>query len=224
MQKSLALVSLALTLICVNTAHAKDVLKSTLDDQKDVEVTVYNSNVGLVKDTRHIGLNKGEGELRFMDVAASIMPVTVHVKSLSDPKSFSVLEQNYEYDLMDPNKLMDKYVGKKIKLLDYNPYQDKYKEVEAEVLSNNGPIFRINGEIHLGHPGYRILPEIPENLIAKPTLSWQYNNTSGSAHDVQVSYLTNNISWKADYIVVLDQADAMADVSGWVSLDNRSGT
>ena len=101
---------------------AASIKKSTLDDQKKVEVTVYNSNIGLVKDTRLVDLNKGIHELRFMDVASYINPVTVHVKSLKDAKSFMVLEQNYEYDLMNANKLLDKYVGKTIKLLDYNAY------------------------------------------------------------------------------------------------------
>jgi hypothetical protein len=206
------------------SAWAENASKSTLDDQLSVEVTVYNSNIGLVKDRRKINLNKGEGELRFMDVASFINPVTVHIKSLKDPKSFMVLEQNYEYDLMDSNKLLDKYVGQKVKLLTVNQYQDKKEEVEAELLSNNnGQIFKIGDEIHLGHPGYRILPKIPENLIAKPTLSWMYRNSSASTQDIEVSYLTNNINWKADYIVVLNKDDSMADVSGWVSLDNKSG-
>ncbi|HLF18953.1 MAG TPA: DUF4139 domain-containing protein [Candidatus Omnitrophota bacterium] len=217
-----------LCLMFVLTAQlclAQEVQKSTIDDQKNVEVTVYNSDIGLVKDTRRINLRQGEGELRFMDVAAYINPVTVHIKSLNNPKSFMVLEQNYEYDLMDANKLLDKYVGQKVKLLTYNEYQDKKEEIEAELLSNNnGQIFKIGNEIHLGHPGFKILPKIPENLIAKPTLSWQYDNSGAKEHEVEVSYLTNYINWKADYIVVLNQDDTKADLSGWVSLDNRSGT
>ena len=223
--KNRAWIALALIInLSAYQAGAEEALKSTLDDQQSVEVTVYNSNIGLVKDRRKIGMGKGEGELRFMDVAAFINPVTVHIKSLKDPNSFTVLEQNYEYDLMDANKLLDKYVGKKIKLLTVNQFQDKKEEVEAELLSNNnGQIFKIGNEIHLGHPGYKILPEIPENLIAKPTLSWLYKNSSASPQEIQVSYLTNNINWKADYIVVLNKDDTMADVSGWVSLDNKSG-
>ena len=217
-------ICLIITVGTFDAAAAQDFLTSTLEDQKNVEVTVYNSDIGLVKDTRRIDLKKGEGELRFMDVAAYINPVTVHIKSLNDPKSFMVLEQNYEYDLMDANKLLDKYVGQKVKLLTYNEYQDKKEEIEAELLSNNnGQIFKIGNEIHLGHPGYKILPKIPENLIAKPTLSWQYANSGAKEHEVEVSYLTNYINWKADYIVVVNKDDTKADVSGWVSLDNRSG-
>ncbi len=207
------------------TAEAgQTVAKSTVDDQVSVQVTVYNNNLGLIKDTRNIALPPGEGELRFMDVAAHIRPVTVHVKSLNNPNEFSVLEQNYEYDLMSAEKLLDKYVGKKIKLMNRNEFQDREEVVEATLLSNNnGQIYKINGEIYLGHPGHKILPEIPENLIAKPTLTWLYDNRSIDTHELEVSYLTSNITWKADYIVVLSNDDTSADISGWVSLDNRSG-
>ena len=200
------------------------VSKSTIDDQVAVEVTVYNNNLGLIKDTRKVSLSLGKGELRFMDVASHIMPVTVHAKSLNYPKDFSILEQNYEYDLMNANKLLDKYVGKKIKLIVWNEFQDRKEVVEATLLSNNkNQIYKINDEIFLGHPGIKVLPEIPENLIAKPTLTWLYDNKNKAGHDLEVSYLTNNISWKADYVVVLNKDDTSADISGWVTLDNKSG-
>ncbi len=202
----------------------KKVSKSTIDDQVAVEVTVYNNNLGLIKDTRNVELPLGEGELRFMDVASHIMPVTVHAKSLNYPDDFSILEQNYEYDLMNANKLLDKYVGKKIKLIVWNEFQDRKEVVEATLLSNNnGQIYKINDEIFLGHPGIKVLPELPENLIAKPTLTWAYDNKSKAGHNLEVSYLTNNISWKADYVVVLNKDDTSADISGWVTLDNKSG-
>jgi len=203
---------------------AQPAIKSTIEDQTNVEVTVYNNNLGLVKDTRNIALPTGTAELRFMDVASAIMPVTVHIKSLNRPDDFFVLEQNYEYDLMDPNKLLDKYVGETIKIIDWNKYQDRKEIVEAELLSNNkGQIYKINDEIYLGHPGYKVLPRIPENLIAKPTLTWLYKNTSNSPHSIEASYLTNQIGWKADYVLVLNENDTESDLSGWVTLNNSSG-
>ena len=217
------LMSLMFLFLMIQPGFAQS-LQSTLNDQKSVEVTVYNSNIGLVKDVRRLQLPAGEGELKFMDVAAQIIPVTVLVKSLNQPDGLAVLEQNYEYDLMSPQKLMDKYVGKKVKLLNINPYQNTKETVEAELLgNNNGEIYKIGNEIYLGHPGYKILPEIPENLIAKPTLMWMYKNTAKAAHDVEVSYLTNNINWKADYVVSVNANDAKADLSGWVTIDNQSG-
>lgn len=216
-------ISLGFVLLLSTATHAAPI-SSGLDDQQSVEVTVYNSNVGLVKDTRRLQLPAGQGELRFMDVASAILPFTVHVQSLEPSGGLTVLEQNYEYDLMDPNKLLDKYVGKTIKLLDVNEYQGKKETVQAQLLSNNnGQIYKINNEIHLGAPGYKILPEIPENLIAQPTLMWLYDNKTAKPQNVQVSYLTNSINWNADYIVVVNKDDNAAGLSGWVTLDNKSG-
>jgi len=194
------------------------------DDRTAVEVTVYNNNLGLVKDSRKVDLPPGVGELRFKDVASCIMPVTVRVRSLNYPDDFSVIEQNYEYDLINERKLLDKYVGRKIKIIDWNKFKDRKEEVEAVLLSNNqGQIYRINDEIYLGHPGYKVLPEIPENLIAKPTLTWLYENKSKNAHKLEVAYLTSNINWKADYVAVLNKDDTSSGISGWVTIDNKSG-
>ncbi len=199
-------------------------ISSTADDQASVEVTVYNSNLGLIKDVRGVQLPVGESELRFMDVASSIMPETVHARSVNNGDEFTVIEQNYEYDLISPEKLLEKYVGKNIKLLDFNEFQDKKEIVDATLLSNNGgQVYRINDEIYLGYPGYQILSDIPENLIAKPTLMWLCGNKTDKAHQLEVSYLTGNISWKADYVVVLDKEDTLADISGWVTISNMSG-
>ncbi len=219
--KSLIILSV---IFCASAVYAKVDLASTLRDQESVEVTVYNSNLGLVKDTRMIKLLEGDGNMQFMDVAAYIQPFTVAIRSLDAPQDFSILEQNYEYDLMNSTKLLDKYVGKKLKLITRNPYQDKSETVEAELLSNNqGQIYRIGNEIHIGYPGEVVLPSLPDDLIAKPTLTWMYENKFASPQRIEVSYLTQNISWKADYIVVIDKNDAKANVSGWVTLDNKSG-
>ena len=198
--------------------------RTTADDQTGLEVTVYNSNLGLIKDTRKVTIPRGEVELRFTDVASQIMPVTVHVKSVNYPGNFSVLEQKYEYDLINEKSLLDKYVGKKIKIIDENKFQDRKETVEATLLSNNhGQVYRINGEIYLGYPGIKVLPEIPENLIAKPTLTWLCNNSATKPHRLEVSYLTGGITWEADYVMTLDQNDTSSDLSGWVTIDNRSG-
>ncbi|HEV8341621.1 MAG TPA: DUF4139 domain-containing protein [Candidatus Binatia bacterium] len=196
----------------------------THEQQKGVSLTVYNQNLGLVKDSREIYLGNGVQEIRFMDVASQINPTTVHLKSLTDSQGLRILEQNYEYDLLNPQKLLDKYVGKKIKILDKNYYTGEEKIVEATLLSTNGgPIYQVNGSIHLGHPGRVILPEIPENLIAKPTLVWLLQNRTARAQAVEASYLTGGISWKADYVFVLNPKDNGGDLSGWVTIDNKSG-
>jgi hypothetical protein len=201
------------------------ILSTGINDQTGVAVTIYNVNLGLVKDQREIKLKGGTGELRFMDVASQIIPTSVHIKSLIDPESLQVLEQNYEYDLLNPQKLLDKYVGKDVKLYYKNPYSEREEIVTATLLSNNGgPIFRIGDEITFGHPGRIILPEVPENLIPKPTLVWLIENILSSAQKVEASYLTNGINWRSDYVVTLNDKDDLADLSGWVTIDNKSGT
>ena len=105
------------------TAFSAEVVKSTINDQKNIEITIYNNGLGLVKEARTVELGMGEGEIRFMDVASMIMPETVHIKSTGEGKGFTVLEQNYEYDLISNDKLLDKYVGKDIKLVEFNEYQ-----------------------------------------------------------------------------------------------------
>lgn len=196
-----------------------------VENQTGVEVTVYNSNIGLVKDKRQIKLQKGIQELKFMDVAAQIMPTSVSIKSLGAKDGFNVLEQNYEYDLLSPGKLLDKYIGKEIKLITKNPYTDKEETVKATLLSNNEgkPVYKIGNEITFNHPGRVIFPEVPESLISKPTLVWLINNQVSSLHEVEAIYLTGGINWRADYIIVLNDKDTSANVSGWVTIDNRSG-
>jgi len=201
-----------------------EVVSSTEADQTGVEVTVYNTDLALVKDVRSILLKEGQGELRFMDVASAIRPETVHGKSLNDPRSLAILEQNYEYDLISPEKLLEKFVGRTVKIEVWNDYQGKKEIVEGTLLStNNGLVFDIGGQIYLNYPGLKIVPSIPDNLYARPTLAWLYANSAKEKHNVEVSYLTKGMTWKADYIFVLDDADTAADLTGWVTLNNRSG-
>ena len=147
-------------------------LSSGLEDQTGLAVTIYNVNLGLVKDQRLIRLPQGPGELRFMDVAAQIIPTSVYIKSLAAADSLRVLEQNYEYDLLNPQKLLDKYVGKEVKLFTKNPYTEREEIVTAILLSNNGgPIFKIGDEITFGHPGRIIFPECRKILYQSRPLS-----------------------------------------------------
>ena len=207
------------------TGRKTENLSTGLEDQTGIALTIYNVNLGLVKDQRELRMPKGTGELKFMDVASQIIPTSVHIKSLVNADSFQVLEQNYEYDLLNPQKLMDKYVGKEVKLYQKNPYTEREEVVSATLLSNNGgPIFKIGDEITFGHPGRVIFPGVPEDLISKPTLVWLLENSLSSLQKVEASYLTNGINWRADYVVTLNDKDDKADLSGWVTIDNKSGT
>lgn len=194
-------------------------LTTTLEDQKEVSVTVYNSNIGLVKDIRQIHLDKGLTDLKFTEVAAQIMPQTVHIKSLTDHSNLEVLEQNYEYDLLTPQKLMDKFVGQEIKVL-----KDGV-EVPITILStHSGLVYRMGDRIFTDHPGKLIFPGLPENLISKPTLVWRLENNLDRPQTLEATYLTQGINWKADYVMVLDKEDRGMDLTGWVTLNNQSGT
>ncbi|MGH2394060.1 MAG: DUF4139 domain-containing protein, partial [Candidatus Limnocylindria bacterium] len=205
-------------LLAVGTAEAATTpLAVTRDGQKDVMVTIYNGNLGLVKDTREVRLPAGVHELRFMDVAALIDPTTLHLKSLTDAAGLRILEQNYEYDLLTSQKLMEKYVGRKVRLYQGSSW------IEATLLSTNGPIFEINGQIHLGHHGQMVLPALPENLVSKPTLVWLLRNQAVAPQRIEASYLTSGITWKADYVLVLNPGDTRTDLTGWVTIDNKSG-
>jgi hypothetical protein len=223
MKRSVVLITLISFIFSIQVGYAAP-LTSTLKDQQDVAVTIYNSNVGLVRDARLIDFKPGTYELKFMDVAAKIDPTTVHIKSLINGPSLNVLEQNYEYDLLSPQKLLEKFVGQKVQLATINPETKKEEIVEATLLSTQGGnIFQIGDRISIGHYGRILLPKIPENLIPQPTLVWMLENKLSKPQKLEASYLTSGVSWKADYVAVLNKLDTMTDLTGWVTIDNRSG-
>jgi hypothetical protein len=201
---------------------------TTLNDQTDLAVTIYNSNIALVRDVRQLALPAGMFSLRFEDIAATVDPATVHFRSLTEPDKLRVLEQNYEYDLLDPAKLLNKYVGRQVTLV--RSYQDagttKREEVIATLLANNdGPVWKIGNDIVTGNiaESYRF-PEVPENLYERPTLLWTLENAGGRQQKVEASYLASNLSWNADYVLTVGRDDKAADLDGWVTLTNNSGT
>jgi hypothetical protein len=200
---------------------------TTEKDQTDLSVTVYNSNLALVRDVRQIRLQSGAFPLRFEDVAASIMPATVHFRSLTDPAKVNVIEQNYEYDLLDPQKLLQKYVGREVTLVqrETDAGSTKWVETKALLLSDNGgPVWKIGDEIVTGMTAdtYRF-PDLPANLYSRPTLVWTLDNRGADSQRVEASYLTNNMNWSADYVLNVSRDEKTADLDGWVTLVNNSG-
>ncbi len=206
-------------------SHAVQKIYSDLDSQTGIEVTIYNNNIGLIKDKRDIKFIKGLQKLQFMDVAAQIIPTSVSIKSLSHHVGFTVLEQTYEYDLISPQRLLAKFVGKEVMLYSKNPYNEKEEIVRAKIISYNEgtPVFQIGKDITFAHPGRIIFPEIPENLVSKPTLIWLIDGLFEGAQRIEARYLTRGIEWKTNYILVLNDKSDRADLSGWVTIDNRSG-
>lgn len=206
---------------------AADALTTTDKDQVDLAVTVYNSNVALVRDVRRIHLSAGVFPLKFEDVAASINPATVHFRSLTDPAKLNVVEQNYEYDLLDPQKLLQKYVGREVTLVHSEKDAGSTKWVETKALllaDNNGAVWKVGDEIVTGMTAdsYRF-PDLPGNLYSRPTLVWTLDNRGANAQEVEASYLTSNMSWSADYVLTVTRDEKSADLDGWVTLSNNSG-
>ena len=200
---------------------------TTEKDQVDLAVTVYNSNIALVRDVRQIHLPSGLLPLHFEDVAASINPATVHFRSLVDPAKLNVIEQNYEFDLLDPQKLFQKYVGKEVTLVraEKDGGSTRWVETKAVLLANNGgPVWKIGNEIVTGMAvdSYRF-PDLPENLYSRPTLVWMLENRGADSQRVEASYLTSNMNWSADYVLTVGRDEKTADLDGWVTLVNNSG-
>ncbi len=210
--------------VAADTAAREDIprVRSTRDDRESVAITVYNQNFGLVREVRSLPVGVGNLELEYRDVASAIQTETVHIRPLGT--GFRVLEQNYQYDLLNPQKLLEKYVGRTVTLYRYNQATEREEAVEAEVLSvNNGTILRIGDEITFNVPGRMTFPELPDDLIAEPTLVWLVDSRS-ERQRLEVSYLTQQLNWKSDYVMVIDEDDEAADLTGWVTLTNNSGT
>src|SRR5216684_3681147 len=201
---------------------------TSLDDQTDLNVTVYNSNIALIRDVRNLTLPTGTFRLKFMDIAATVNPATVHFRSLNDPEKLGVIEQNYEYDLLEPAKLLHKYVGKEVTLVRANQENatTKREEIKATLLSdNNGPVWKIGNDIVTGlyAESYRF-PEVPANLYDRPTLLMSLPYSGPDKQQIEASYLANNLSWNADYVLTVARDDKNADLDGWVTVVNNSGT
>lgn len=198
--------------------------KSTAADRESVALTVYNQNFGLVREVRKVSLPRGVGALEFADVASSLQTETVRVEPIGrSGRDFRLLEQNYRYDLLNPQKLLEKYVGRTVTIYRWNQELEREEAIEAEVLSTNGgTIFRIADEITFNAPGRIAFPEIPDDLMAQPTLVWLVDSPANEV-ELDVSYLTGGLNWKSDYVMVLNEDDDEADLTGWVTLTNNSG-
>ncbi len=198
--------------------------RSTSADRETISITVYNQNFGLVREVRDLDLARGTVALEFGDVASGIQPETVLLRPLGREGGLRVLEQNYQYDLLNPQKLLEKYVGRTVTVYRFDEATQREVPVQAEVLSvNGGAILRVNGEITFNYPGRYAFPDVPDNLIPSPTLVWLLQSDR-SDQRVEASYLTSGLNWKADYVMVVDDDDTAADLTGWVTLTNQSGT
>ncbi|MCK9614968.1 MAG: DUF4139 domain-containing protein [Candidatus Omnitrophica bacterium] len=192
--------------------------------QENVELTVYNQNFALVKDQRSLDLKKGLNKVDFKDVASLIEPTSVHFVSLTAPDSCSILEQNYEYDLMSSEKLLSKYIDKNIKIItkDAKTYEGVLSSFDANniIISGQDGLSMIVRPDNIAQISF---DKTPEGLITKPTLVWEIENGKEGKHLTEVSYLTGGVNWLAEYVTVLDRDDKKVSLDGWVSITNNSG-
>lgn len=215
----------SILLACSSTVFAQEQeQRSTLNDQREVAVTIYNENLALVKDLRKLNLKRGNSSLAFRDVSARMRPETALLRSVSAPGSLSVLEQNFDFDLLTPQKMLEKYVGQAVTVVRTHPTTGVETSELAQVLAaNDGVVLKIGNRIETGLPGRIVYNDVPANLRDRPTLVMSLNNTSNASQDVELSYLTGGLAWKADYVVELNTSEDKLDVSGWVTLTNTSG-
>jgi len=187
------------------------------------ELTVYNQGMALVKDTRTLNLKEGVQTVTVTDVAAQIDPTSVFFKSLTDPAGTTVLEQNFEYDLVGTDKLLTKYIGLPIKVMtkDGTAYTGKLLSGATDIIlqGTDGQVQVISRDTVRDFT----FPTLPEGLITQPSLVWMVDATKAGDQQTEISYITNGIGWHATYSLLLAPDGKKLDLNGWVTLDNRSG-
>lgn len=221
MRRTAAWLAAALAALAAGGAPAAEATAPVVSGagaRRGVDVTVYNSDLALVREVRSVDLPSGQVRLEFRDVPARINPVTLLV-STGERGRFELLEQNYEFDLMSRERILEKYVGRDVSWL-----QEDGTRLQGTLLGmNGGPVFRVGGEVMFEVPGRLALPELPANLRDRPTLVWLAESSQRGKVDLEASYVTHGMSWQADYVLQLDEAGKRGDLQAWVSVDNRSG-
>jgi len=206
------------------TAWAGEERLSTDKEQTALAVTIYNGDLALVKDARKVGLGKGENQLAWRNVSGRMQPETALLRSL-DGKPLTLLEQNFDFDLLTPGKLLEKSVGQDIRVIKTHPTTGAETYEPATVLSaNDGTVLKFKDRIETGIPGRLAFDTVPANLRDRPTLSMLLDAGSGGEQGMELSYLTGGLSWKADYVAELSAKEDSLDLNGWVTLTNVSGT
>jgi len=216
----------SLTMIPLTFALAAAVLAAPEKQEEGIALTIYNQNFGVVREKRNVDVKEKTGTIRFIDVASQIDGTSVQFKSLTDPNA-TVLEQNYEYDLVSADKLLEKYVDKQIAVLtkDGSRYSGSLLSFDANQL-----VIRQEGEkaeIVMVQRGDNVkdiqFGALPEGLITKPTLVWKLATEKVGQQLVEVAYQTAGINWQADYNATLNPNDTKLDLGGWVTINNQSG-
>ena len=222
-----ALITLALLFSL--PALAVDEKKSTAADQTALAVTIYNGNLALVKDARRVKLGGGENLLAWRDVSAQIQPETALLRAL-DGSRLTLLEQNFDFDLLTPEKLLEKSVGETVRVIRTQPITGVEVSESATILAaNSGSVLQFSDRVETGIPGRLAFPAVPAGLRDRPTLSMLLRTDAPDKpsrpveRGLELSYLTGGLSWKADYVAELTAREDRLDLNGWVTLSNTSG-
>ena len=220
-RKTIAAAALAATAL-VAPASAQQAGDSA---QGDVSVTIYQNGQSLVQDVRQLSIARGISRIEFPDVSAQIRPATLSFNAADT----AIVEQNFDFDLLTPSKLMEKAIGQTVTLIRTNPATGAETRERAEVLSTaGGVVVRIGDRIEVlrddGLPVRVVFDEVPPNLRARPTLSVTLDSTRGGTRDASIRYLTPGLGWNADYVALFDEANGTVDMQGWVTLTNNTGT
>ncbi|MEQ1741171.1 MAG: DUF4139 domain-containing protein [Candidatus Nitrotoga sp.] len=212
-------------LISLNGAAApRDEKVTTVADQKEVAVTIYNDNLALIKDARRVKLDRDFNKLAWREVSAQMRPETALLRNLTNSSGFRLQEQNFDFDLLTPPKLLEKYLNKEVTVIRTNPATGTEARETATVLATNGgTVLKFADRIETGVPGRLAFSGVPENLRDKPTLVVSLINPVAGEQNLELSYLTAGLSWRADYVAELNERDDRLDLNGWVTLTNQSG-
>ena len=219
-----ALLMVGLTLPSWSQAAPRDEIISTTADQKAVAVSIYNNNLALIKDTRQVRLNRDVNKLAWRGVSAQMRPETAQLRNLGNPAGFRLQEQNFDFDLLSPEKLLEKYLGKDVFVIRTHPTTGLETREAATVLSTNGGlVLKFADRIETGVPGRLAFASVPENLRDTPTLVMSLLNPVAGEQNLELTYLAGGLSWQADYVAELNTRDDRIDLNGWVTLTNQSG-
>jgi hypothetical protein len=199
---------------------------STTADQEQINLTIYNGGSSLVHDRRHVELAKGTNAIAWRDVSGEMDATSAILDDLTAPGSTSVLEQNFDFDLLKPSTLLDKYVGLRVTVVHDKPRAGRPDTETAVLLSDNeGLVLKYPDRIETGlYDSHIVFPSIPENLRDRPTLVLDLASTAGGTHDLDLSYMTSGLGWHADYVGVVAPDEKHMNVSGLVTLTNSTGT
>jgi len=222
MQRDLLCLGIVVAAGLAQAAQPVRDVTSSAADREAVAVTVYNDDLALVKERRRVDLPAGLTRLSLREVAAQMRPETALLRAVSG-QPLALVEQNFDFDLLTPQKLLEKYVGREVTVIRSHPTNDSERRERAVVLAaGQGTVLRFADRIETGVPGRLAFDSVPSNLRDRPTLSILLE-AAGGKQLVELSYLTGGLSWKADYVANLSTDGKSLDLNGWVTLTNRSG-